>query len=788
MRRFLFGLSAVSALVLGTAPSIRGQTTAHPGRAPASHNGVASSYARPDAARPSLLSGTLSAPSAADAVDIARAYLATQPAPVRGVDLRTLEVEGLVRPAEGAVVTFRQIVRGLDVIGSHVAVRVDTKGQVRWISAEVAELLPNFVTTPAISAEQAIDQVLLGPARKYGDISVPAANHAQLVIYAPPASAPRLAWLVALDRNLVFQETLRIFVDAETGALLSVENLVKTAKQANAFRFNPKTTPDQEVVTLDLPDGAKTLDSPDVVGRNCVDKKTCQQFDLPPPYGKQWIHVCEMLPTAAADENLDFLSYERPVKDTEPEDTFAEVQMYYHTTKAYSAFRTLANNPKLTLKSSPLTALANFRVPDFSNPLSAVCTGASNPSAPDLGPFDNAAFMPKGSLGAQIGLEFPPTDMIVFAQGTSKDFAYDGDVVYHEFTHAMMNSVSKLGSASTDKYGLDLTPAGMHEAYADYFSSVITGDPAVGEYAGDWQGAIRTLENTMHCPEDLWGESHQDSNPYSGALWDVRKGLSETDRPKMDAAVYTVVATSLGMFDGMPAAQAKTLAEIKVVLGDTIADVAKTKFAARGIDTCNHRVIEMGPGDVKDVLFLHGTDEIMASLVPGPVQFSIDVAKQSKAIVVNIAGSDNDGSDVKLLVKKGEEPILWSWITSDPSHDAEFEGAVAFERGGQKPAKGTVHGNFGPGKYHLMLVNAGQTVTVQQIAFANQAGEYVPDAGPAPMVDAGTAAPDAATTAADADSSGCGCRVGGGSRTGQGWLACLGLGALAMAWPRRRRG
>jgi MYXO-CTERM domain-containing protein len=784
MRRLLYitGASAVSALLLGSTALTSAQT-ADPGfSAGPPGTGVS-------ARRPALLSGILSAPSAADPVAIARAYLATQPAPVRGVDLRMLEVEGVVLPAEGAVVSFRQVVRGVEVAFARVAVRIDGKGQVRWISAELAEVGPSFVTTPALSAEKAIAHVLAGPAQKYGNLSVPAENHTQLVIYAPPASTPRLAWLVALDRNMVYLETLRVFVDAETGAILSVENLVKTAKQANAFRFNPKTTPDQEVVTLDnLPDGAKTLDSPDVAGRNCIDKKTCQKFDLPPPYGTQWIHVCEMLPSAAADSNFDFLSYERPVKDTEPEDPFSEVQMYYHTTKAYAAFRTLANNPKLTLKSSPLTALANFRVPDFSNPLSAVCSGPSNPAAPDLGPFDNAAFMPKGSLGAQIGLEFPPTDMIVFAQGTSKDFAYDGDVVYHEFAHAMMHSVSKLGSGHPDKYGFDHTPAGMHEAYADYFSSIITGDPNVGEYAGDWQGAIRTLENTMHCPEDLWGEAHQDSNPYSGALWDVRKGLAEADRPKMDAAVYTVVSSSIGMFDGIPGAQQKTLAELEVVLGSAVADAAKAKFAARGIDTCNNRVIVMGETDVKDVLFLHGTNEVSVSLVPGPVQFQIEVKKQAKAIAVNIAGSDNDGSKVKLLVKKGEEPILWSWLSGNPSHDAEFEGAVTFETTGQKSAKGTVHGDFTPGKYHVMMANAASTVTVQQIAFASQAGEYVPDAGPTPTVDAGSAAPDASLVPGDADSSGCGCRVGGQSRPGQGALVSLGgLLVLGLLWPRRRR-
>ena len=70
--------------------------------------------------------------------------------------------------------------------------------------------------------------------------------------------------------------------------------------------------------------------------------------------------------------------------------------------------------------------------------------------------------------------------------------------------------------------------APKHEArvradVADFLSSSYAGDPAVGDYVGQfWLGdaGVRVNENSFRCPTSLVGEVHVDSETYAGALWD----------------------------------------------------------------------------------------------------------------------------------------------------------------------------------------------------------------------------------------------------------------------------
>lgn len=732
-----------------------------------------------------VLGGVLSAPSTKPAADVARAYLATRPEPLRGVSPAAFEIERVrAIPSGGALVKFRQMERGLDVIGGTVAVRVDAQGRVRWISSSAAPMAGHLVAQPAVDAAAALGAVLAGPARHYGQPALDPASHTRLVVYAVGRLTPRLAWMVALPRNVAMMETLRAYVDAQTGQVLYAENLVRTAKQANVFEWNPVTTPAESLATLDLPDMASMLEGPDMVVKNCIDNKNCTPFMT--PFGTLDVHFCDIVPVATADGDGDFLHYTFPGHTT-PEDEFSEVQMYYHTTKAYSFFRSLGFT---SLAARPMTAVVNLRVPPLD--ASAICVGSTNDGP--LNPIDNAAFMPQGSLGGS----FPPGDWIVFGQGTKADFAYDGDVVYHEFTHAVMGTVTpELPFAIADAYGLDPTPGGMHEGYSDYFSSAMTGDPEVGEYAGNGlapvplpSGAIRSLANTKVCPDDLWGETHQDGEPWGGALWDIRTALVGGDRAAFDEAVFTVM-DGLGGSDTQLTAAAATVAEVETTLGNAARDLAAAKFAARGLDDCNDRVIDAtGAGYFKDLLFLTGTDQINgASIVPGPVQFKIRLAEDSTEIKVAIAASQAGGfgipgqpqgmPGVKLVVKPGSAPITWNWATG--TNDATATGDVTLSTMGQGGGAGAVAGAFPAGEYVVMLANAGATWVVAGISFSTTPGDITSDAGPTP--DAAVGAPDAGPSVDDGGGD-CGCRAGGRPSLPRDALALLALASLLLV--RRR--
>jgi MYXO-CTERM domain-containing protein len=137
-----------------------------------------------------------------------------------------------------------------------------------------------------------------------------------------------------------------------------------------------------------------------------------------------------------------------------------------------------------------------------------------------------------------------------FGQGPKRDFSYDGDVVYHEFGHAVVDATLQLGGWTLDKWGSIDAPGGMNEGLADYFSAALSGDGKVGEYASQdfdaTRSSIRDLANKDTCLGTVVGEVHQDSTFFSGGLWAVRQGLAAGDRTKFDAAIYKAMRTNPG--------------------------------------------------------------------------------------------------------------------------------------------------------------------------------------------------------------------------------------------------
>ena len=742
----------------------------------------------PATAAPRLARGVLSAPSSRPVAEIARAYLATRPAA-----LGTVEPEGLTLdrvhplPGGGALVRFAQRSSsgpgGLDVIGAGVAVRVDSVGRVRWAHAKTVTIPAAFDPAPHVTAAAAWDAVRRGPAANLGLAALDPRN-ARLVIFAPgPAAVPRLAWLLRVPASLARMESLRVFVDAQDGRVLSRENLVRhgAVRTANVYPHNPVVDVATVVASIesDVDVTSDQLVGPDIVGSNCIDNRACQTIT----YGGMnlSVHACDMVSHATADPaNRNFLAIMRPPSDLAPEDDFAEVQMFYHATRAHSFFEGLGLT---ALSQRPMRAVANLRIPDLNNPLVALCTGATANPASVLVPFDNAAFFPAGGLGG-----FPDEDMILFGQGSTLDFAYDGDVVAHEMTHAVMGTIAPFYAAAVpDALGLDLTPGGTMEGYSDYFSSVIHGDPVVGDYALDGLGAGRTLDNAKRCPDDLIGEVHADGEPWGGALWEIRGALPERRRAEFDAAVYAAVE-ALGTGDSpIGDTPAVIAAEIELRIGPAAANLATMKFAARGWDDCNDRVIDLSDGARKQVLFLQGTDTIgIDTMIPAVVSFRLVLPEDARAIHVDVSSSQAGGTGlpgtggqpaVSVLVKAGGVPIAWTW-GSGSEHDAEYEAELALTAGGGEV---TINGDFPAGTYHVQLANAGTTVIALGIGLGYTAGSLTPDAGP---VDAG--AGDAGDAGGD-ESSGCGCRAAPATGTSGTRLLLTSLAVLGVALTLRRR-
>jgi MYXO-CTERM domain-containing protein len=704
-------------------------------------------------AAPRIQIGLLSPESSASPAEIARAF-ANDPS------LRTIAVHGF---RDGAGVRMQQTYGALDVIGGDVAVRVDGRGRVRWMTSSEAAIPDGFSSSPDVSAADALASVWHGP-------RIDESHQTRLAILAVPGATPRLVWIVRLPADPIRLAVIEWYVDAHTGAPLWARNL---ARQVNGtvFPTNPAKSTTQEEPLDNLDSTATHLDGPDILGRNCIDNSDCP---IVTPLGN--VRWCDVQPKAAPTDPAGDFDYSRPAADTAPEDEFSEVQMYYHTTVALDRFRQLGFT---NLSQRPMTAVVNVRIPMVTSIIQAICSGPT--STVPLMPFDNAAYMPAGTLDGF----FPSQNEMVFGQGTTADFAYDGDVVQHEFTHAVMGTLTpNLVEAFPDATGLDTTMGGMMEGDADFWSCTISGDPDVGEYAGPGltgsTGPIRTLVNGNHFPEDIDGESHDNSSVWSAALWEIR-ALS-TDTMTMDGALYAAMAM-LGDMDDMAAAADKVVAELGTAFDQNMADMARAKFDARGItDATANRVYALGSGDGVGRAYLYGTDVMPTkNPVPGPAQYQITLAEPANEIDVAIAQTAVAGLStgiggptapkIGLLAKVGDTPIAWDptkyTVESLPSGD------VTIATDGS--ASGKVMGTFPAGTVTLQLTNAGLTVFTQSIVFTAKSLAASPDAG--------TGAPDAGT--GGSKSGGCGCVVSGGGATGAIWIGALAF--LIVVTVRRRR-
>jgi hypothetical protein len=591
-------------------------------------------------------------------------------------------------PDGGAGARHVQTWRGLDVLGGHRFVRRDAAGRELWAAGREAVLPERLRATPLLDAAG----ILAGLGRP----ELPPERHARLVVWAPPGRTARLAWQVVLPRDLERLQTLRLVLDADSGALLWMDDLVKRDRQARVFPSNPKAS-QLTVVTLDLPAGASRLAGPDFEAMNCEDQETCPLSQDATRY--RW---CEITALAHADGGGDFL-YDRPPSDNAPEDEFAEVQMYHHATRGLGFFRSLGF---AGLREQPMLAMVNLRMPDLSK---ATCSGATGTQA--LEPLENALFMPGGAIA---GI-FPPGDAMVFGQGEAIDFAYDGDVVYHELTHAVAAALTEMGSLAMDEHGLDASMAAMHEGFADYFSSAIAGDPRVAEYVGDhFNGPnlpLRHLEATRSCATDLVGEEHDDSELFSGALWQVRAGLPEADRARFDAAVF-VVLDSLADVESFASVREKLIAEARVQLGEPGAEAARRAFADRDFDRCAERVQRLELGAAKPLLHLIGSEDVGISMpLPAVLQLEVALTKPARELRIDVArsldGSQGGDGEARLsaIVKRGA-PIVWDEDTIE--HDADLVGSLMVGASGERPpVNGKVLGSFEPGTYYVQLRNAG---------------------------------------------------------------------------------
>jgi MYXO-CTERM domain-containing protein len=374
-----------------------------------------------------------------------------------------------------------------------------------------------------------------------------------------------------------------------------------------------------------------------------------------------------------------------PIGCAAEEDEFAEVQVYHGTQVFFDHIRTVLEDPAFCLGGLsqqcdadtgapvlgddgepvlPFHIATNVLFPklDFNALVAQVAppplgaglgATAGNPVViDDFQRLPNAAFVPAleggpvqipPELQAIAALFNRPFDSNVYFQGT-RDFAYDGDVTRHEFTHAIVHSfVPGLGSLGKDSFGSNAESGGLNEGWADYFSSSFSNSPTVGDYAGQGLGGLETglrnNDNDKRCPNDTIGQVHADSEPWAGALWTIREQhrTAGGDVIALDRALLGALAIAANDEDLSKAAD-HAEAAIRVDISPVLADFAHEEFVSRGVLDC-FRVVPLatvnaaGDGITvtrKDLLFQPGVADVgLSNLAPSVLQFRIDVPAAS---------------------------------------------------------------------------------------------------------------------------------------------------------------
>jgi MYXO-CTERM domain-containing protein len=595
----------------------------------------------------------------------------------------SLKAAGLDSFGDGdTIVRYAQMHRGLLVVGRGASVRLGRKGAAPATVLDLERSLPSRLD-PSLSTGDAASVATA----KLGWLVSP--SEAYLVLWPMRGESARLAYAV-IPSSVMLQglpSRPRLIVDAHTGEVLEARETLTYVK-ATMYPTNPVKSPSLVSVDLSLTPSGSTLANPFLEARNCVDRKRVATIDFGIPAS---VHVCDLEHSARPNEdgNYELEPVDAPNNPASREDAFSELSMYAHASKAYAFFRELQGDETAQVTvDKPLQLIANLRLP--AGLMQGNLSKASDPDLP-LEPFQNAVFAPGGGgmggpFQALFGVE---GGALLFGQGPLRDYAYDGDVIYHEFSHAVVAATLGLVRWHVDARGAVAAPGAMNEGLADYFSSALTGDPDVGEYASQDFGevrAIRTLANQDVCPGSLTGEVHIDSTPFSGGLWKARTSLAPSKRRAFDAAIYKAMRTNPGSSDvGFEDMTRLFWATLKTDLPEG-ASALEAAMTERGILPGCERILELDEegvvhSPVPQLGFVApGTQSVrVGRLAPGIMQ--VRVPRSSGATSFKVAfevkpsrglGMFGNGTPFEphVLVKFGV-PI--SWDPAKYGHDADLD-------------------------------------------------------------------------------------------------------------------
>lgn len=441
--------------------------------------------------------------------------------------------------------------------------------------------------------------------------------------------------------------------------------------------------------------------------------------------------LCAERATAFPNSFGNYLDHTFPADDMDPEDSFTEVQVYYHINLIHDFYKST-----FTFDGMDLALPASTNMQAEINELAASFLGI--PAG--WTSFDNAAYIPAGTPLGDFGLTPRDEGMLMFLAGTAADLSYDASVIYHEYTHAVVGP-NRLTGVIIDEYGLDNFPGAINEALADYFAVTVLDHPLEGPYLAKVSPTgPRDLSITRTCPQHITTEIHADGKVIGSAMWAIRElvGAAAADPIVFAALQSSSQGTSFEQFGQLVLAnaQADLTAEqataVEGILRDhgVIGCVRAKPWTAFNAQTTEEGV----PYTVYGKQDIGGSGE----WAPGIVQFYFD-ANPGEAVELSwTLGAGGGGligggapSPLDIAIRHGE-PVTLN-LAGPVSLNALTELDIPAPAGNSGEQAVTLSGNCLPpeaGRIYVMFLNRGAgsslaTMNIKTVADTNGARNLV---------------------------------------------------------------
>lgn len=502
---------------------------------------------------------------------------------------------------------------------------------------------------------------------------------------------------------------------------VDMDVVINDAPRALVFINDPTTDnmvlTEVELVTPTSTDGSLFNDTVEVV--NCLNQPGEELSFMGFTVG----NLCQEISTTTPQDG-DFLHIMPPAQYSDPNDTFAEVQMYYHVNAIHDYL-----SGSLDVQTLPprLSAIPNLQI--YVNALAAGFLGTQE----GWQAFDNAAFLFPESF-EQVGLPPRANGAIVFGQGQNVDFSYDASVIRHEYIHSVIGNM-RLNGVLVDRWGLNNTPGALNEALADYFAASMQDNPVVGRYGLAAFGAAyaRDLSEPKTCPEDMSTEVHDDGRVVGSMLWEVRSqlGKEQADALIMGALLSSTQRTEFKLFG-------ESLVDEAALVSPEVEATVQGVVDEWGLRDCRRSREWTGWSATTVPHSYTGTQALQGGanfgdFVPGYMQFYVDVPEgQAVELSWALVPAQQQGagaSKLDLITRHGEEITITGGLGGNISvnYDERFQPAVASNQQIVilDPSCLAPDG----GRTHLMLVNAqAGDASVRQMGI-----RLIPDPSTAPM-------------------------------------------------------